>query len=115
MKAQKIQTSHTCSLKIISIIKWFLGGLFFVKEYIEERVLAIAEYIIDTKKTVRSAAKEFNVSKSTVHKDMAERLPQLCKHSAKMVRKVMDVNKAERHIRGGNATKTKYLNGKVCE
>jgi putative DeoR family transcriptional regulator, stage III sporulation protein D len=80
-----------------------------MKEYIEQRVLAISEYIIETKKTVRSAAKEFNVSKSTVHKDMAERLPQLCRDSANKVREIMDINKAERHIRGGNATKNKYL------
>ena len=79
-----------------------------MKEYIEERVLIIADYIIETKKTVRAAAVAFNVSKSTVHKDMSERLPQLCKHSAKKVRQILDINKAERHIRGGNATKNKY-------
>jgi len=83
-----------------------------MKEYIEERVLSIAEYIIDTKKTVRNAAKKFNVSKSTVHKDMSERLPELCKDSAEKVREVMENNKAERHIRGGNATKIKYLKTK---
>lgn len=83
-----------------------------MKEYIEERVLTIAEYIIETKKTVRNAAKKFNVSKSTVHKDMADRLPELCRELAKKVREVMDINKAERHIRGGNATKNKYLEQK---
>jgi putative DeoR family transcriptional regulator, stage III sporulation protein D len=86
-----------------------------MKEYIEERVLSIAEYIIDTKKTVRNAAKQFNVSKSTVHKDMSERLPELCRDSAQKVKGVMEVNKAERHIRGGNATKNKYLKCRADE
>ncbi len=79
-----------------------------MKEYIEERVLLIAQYIIDNNATVRQAAKHFGISKSTVHKDCAERLTQVNPTLAGDVRKVLDVNKAERHIRGGMATREKY-------
>ena len=82
-----------------------------MKDYIEQRVLEIAEYIIRTKATVRQAAKEFKISKSSVHKDMSERLPQISKSMAKEVKAVLEVNKAERHIRGGHATYIKYRNG----
>ena len=80
-----------------------------MKDYIEERVLDIAGYIIESNSTVREAAKRFGVSKSTVHKDVSERLTQLNPALAQEVRKVLDVNKAERHIRGGLATREKYL------
>lgn len=70
--------------------------------------MAIAAYIIDEGATVRQAAKKFGVSKSTVHKDVSERLEYINKGMAKEVRKILDVNKAERHIRGGLATKEKY-------
>ena len=79
-----------------------------MKDYIEERVLDIANYILDNSCTVRMAAKRFEVSKSTVHKDMVERLPELSASLADDVRRVLDDNKAERHIRGGLATKAKY-------
>ena len=75
---------------------------------IEERVILLAEYIIDSKDTVRGAAKKFGVSKSTVHKDIASRLLKINYSLALEVRKVLDENKAERHIRGGMATKLKY-------
>lgn len=75
---------------------------------IEERAIALAQYIIDSKDTVRGAAKKFGVSKSTVHKDVSERLIHINKPLALEVRKVLDVNKAQRHIRGGMATKLKY-------
>ena len=75
---------------------------------IEERAIKIAQYIIDSKDTVRGAAKKFGVSKSTVHKDIASRLLNINYSLAKEVRKVLDDNKAERHIRGGMATKLKY-------
>ena len=75
---------------------------------IEERVLALAEYIIESKDTVRGAAKRFGVSKSTVHKDVTERLMDIDPILASSVRKILDENKAERHIRGGMATKLKY-------
>ena len=80
-----------------------------MKEYIEERVLGTANYIIESKATVRDAAKKFGISKSTVHKDITERLSQLNPALASQVRAVLDVNKSERHIRGGMATKEKYL------
>jgi putative DeoR family transcriptional regulator (stage III sporulation protein D) len=87
-----------------------LGGGIAVKDYMRERILEVAAYIIDTKATVRQAAKIFGVSKSTVHKDMTERLPEINPEKAKLVKDVMEYNKAERHIRGGKATKKKYLN-----
>jgi putative DeoR family transcriptional regulator (stage III sporulation protein D) len=79
-----------------------------LKDYIEERVMQIADYIIESGATVREAAKVFRVSKSTVHKDVAERLPSINPLVWKSVKKVLDQNKAERHIRGGQATKEKY-------
>lgn len=80
-----------------------------MKGYIEERALEIGTYIIESNATVRQTAKKFGVSKSTVHKDVSERLVQVNPSLAAEVRKVLDVNKAERHIRGGLATKEKYL------
>ncbi|OUP50217.1 sporulation transcriptional regulator SpoIIID [Lachnoclostridium sp. An181] len=80
-----------------------------MKEYIEERAIEIAEYIIQENVTVRQTAKKFGVSKSTVHKDVTERLFQINPSLAHEVRKVLDTNKSERHIRGGRATKEKYL------
>lgn len=84
-------------------------GKISLKEYIEERAVEIANYIIDEKATVRQAAKHFGVSKSTIHKDVTERLEAVNKVLAQEARKVLDVNKSERHIRGGLATKEKYL------
>ena len=75
---------------------------------IDERAIELAHYIIDSKDTVRGAAKKFGVSKSTVHKDVSERLKKINPSLAKEVRVVLDENKAERHIRGGMATKRKY-------
>ena len=75
---------------------------------IEERAVKLAHYIIDSKDTVRGAAKRFGVSKSTVHKDVSERLIHINNSLALEVRKILDENKAERHIRGGMATKLKY-------
>ncbi len=80
-----------------------------MKDYIEERAIAVACYIIEHNATVRQAAKQFGISKSTVHKDITERLEQVNPGLAKEARKVLDVNKSERHIRGGMATKEKYL------
>lgn len=80
-----------------------------MKGYIEERAMEIARYIIDNNTTVRQAAKHYGISKSTVHKDVTERLAQVNPGLAAEVRKVLDVNKSERHIRGGLATKEKYL------
>jgi putative DeoR family transcriptional regulator (stage III sporulation protein D) len=75
---------------------------------IEERACELAHYIIDSKDTVRGTAKKYGVSKSTVHKDVSERLLKINPVLASEVREILDENKAERHIRGGMATKLKY-------
>jgi putative DeoR family transcriptional regulator (stage III sporulation protein D) len=80
-----------------------------LKDYIEERAVEIAEYIVETKATVRQTAKKFGISKSTVHKDITERLQQVNPPLAAEARKILDLNKAERHIRGGLATREKYM------
>lgn len=80
-----------------------------MKGYIEERAIDIAHYIIDETATVRQAAKKFGVSKSTVHKDVSDRLVTINASLAHDVRKVLDMNKEERHIRGGLATRKKYM------
>jgi len=79
-----------------------------LKDYIEERVLEVANYIIGSRDTIRKAAKIFGVSKSTIHKDMTERLPMINPVIAMEAKDILDYNKAERHIRGGEATKMKY-------
>lgn len=79
-----------------------------MKSDIEERAIELAEYIIETRSTVRAAARQFGVSKSTVHKDLTERL-RLIDHTLYLqVKEILEVNKAERHIRGGIATRMKY-------
>ena len=80
-----------------------------MKDYIEERAIGIANYIIDYNATVRQTAKAFGISKSTVHKDVTERLIKINPMLASQARVVLDLNKSERHIRGGLATKEKYL------
>lgn len=80
-----------------------------MKEYIEERAVEIGNFIIEERATVRQTAKKFGVSKSTVHKDVTERLLQINPSLAHEARKILDVNKQERHIRGGLATREKYL------
>ncbi len=80
-----------------------------MKAYIEERAIEIAQYIVEEEATVRQAAKRFGVSKSTVHKDITERLGEVQPQLAAQARVVLDVNKSERHIRGGMATREKYL------
>lgn len=79
-----------------------------MKDYIEERVLEVARYIIESKATIRKTAKVFGVSKSTIHKDMTERLPKINPQVAQEAKDILDLNKSERHIRGGKATKMKY-------
>ena len=79
-----------------------------MKEYIEERAVAIANYIIDYNATVRQAAEKFGISKSTVHKDVTDRLEHINPSLAARARVILDINKAERHIRGGMATREKY-------
>ena len=81
-----------------------------MKEYIEERAMEIARYIIENNATVRQASKAFGVSKITVHKDIVDRMEYINPSLASQARVVLEQNKAERHIRGGMATKEKYLN-----
>lgn len=85
------------------------SGDTLLKDYIEERATTIANYIIENNATVRQTAKEFGISKSTVHKDVTDRLGAINPTLARQVRIVLDVNKSERHIRGGLATREKYL------
>ncbi len=82
-----------------------------MKGNMEERAEQLAQYIIENRATVRAAAGKFGISKSTVHKDITERLPRMNPTLAAQARQVLDVNKQERHIRGGIATKEKYLHG----
>ena len=79
-----------------------------MKGIVEERAVELAEYIIQNQTTVRKAAKKFGVSKSTVHKDVAQRLQTINPQLYREVKAVLDVNKAQRHIRGGMATRMKY-------
>jgi len=84
-----------------------------MKTYIEERAIEVANYIIRYNATVRQTAKLFGVSKSTIHKDITDRVEKLDPDLARSVRQVLEVNKAERHIRGGLATKEKYMKKKL--
>lgn len=79
-----------------------------MQDYIERRVLEISRYVLESKGTVRQTARIFGVSKSTVHKDLTERLPRINDAMFQKVREILEVNKAERHIRGGEATRKKY-------
>ena len=83
-----------------------------MRDYIEERIIKTAQYIVENGATVREAANVCHISKSTVHKDVSERLQLIDKRLAAQVREVLDVNKAERHIRGGMATYQKYKSRK---
>lgn len=83
-----------------------------MKVNIEERARELAEYIIENRTTVRAAAKKFGVSKSTVHKDIAERLKSADLALYEEVKAVLEINKAERHIRGGEATRRKYMDAR---
>lgn len=85
------------------------GGVFEMRNEFEARAEELAHFIIDKGATVRAAAARFGVSKSTVHKDVTERLHRIDPRLEKEVRRVLDRNKAERHIRGGMATREKYL------
>ena len=89
-----------------------LRGVLGLKTYIEERAVEVAKFMITTNATVRETAKKFGISKSTVHKDITDRVERIDPDLAKSVRAVLEVNKAERHIRGGLATREKYLHNK---
>lgn len=79
-----------------------------MRQQIEERCVTLANYILEKKATVRAAAKSFGISKSTVHKDVTERLKKVQPQLYKEVKKILEINKQERHIRGGIATRKKY-------
>lgn len=79
-----------------------------MQEYIRKRVMEISQYILESQATVRQAAGVFGVSKSTVHKDVTERLPTINKYLALQIKEILEYNKAERHLRGGEATRKKY-------
>lgn len=83
-------------------------GAYFMQDYIQKRVMDISNYILESQATVRQTATIFGVSKSTVHKDITERLPVINEIVAKQVRDILENNKAERHLRGGEATRKKY-------
>ena len=80
-----------------------------MKDYIAKRTLDVANFMVETNSTVRGAAARFGVSKSTVHKDISERLKMISPTVYMQVKKLLETNKSERHIRGGNATKSKYM------
>ena len=80
-----------------------------MKGIVEERAAVIGEYIIESKATVRTAAKKFGISKSTVHKDVSQRLKNINPALYREVKEVLEMNKSQRHIRGGLATKKKYF------
>lgn len=80
-----------------------------MKAYIEQRAIEVGEYIIKSRATVRETAKKFGISKSTVHKDLTDRLVKINPQLAKDAKLILDINKSERHIRGGMATRKKYL------
>lgn len=84
-------------------------------DYIKERTLKIGHYIVETRRTVRSIAKEFGVSKSTVHKDLTERLPEINPELANQVKEILEYHKSIRHLRGGEATKIKYKRKKSAK
>ncbi|HLR09267.1 MAG TPA: sporulation transcriptional regulator SpoIIID [Bacillota bacterium] len=77
-------------------------------DYIKERTIRIGKHVVETRKTVRTIAKEFGVSKSTVHKDLTERLPEINPELYQEVKKVLEYHKSIRHLRGGEATRKKY-------
>lgn len=85
-----------------------MGGI-TLKGFVDQRAIKLAEYIIENKSTVREAAKKFGISKSTVHIDVSQRLKKINPSLYIEARKILDINKAERHIRGGMATKQKFL------
>lgn len=90
-----------------------IQGVDFLRDSVEERAVLLGKYIVDTGATVRACAKKYGISKSTVHKDVSDRLKSLDIELYNDVKKILEINKAERHIRGGIATKNKYLNSKA--
>ena len=86
----------------------YVQGVLYLNDTMEKRACDLAVYIIENRATVRAAAKQFGVSKSTVHKDLSERLKTVSGPLYRQVKEILEINKAERHIRGGIATRKKY-------
>ena len=86
----------------------YVQGVLYLYDNMEQRACDLAVYIIENRTTIRAAAKQFGVSKSTVHKDLSERLEQFNRPLFLQVKEILELNKAERHIRGGIATQKKY-------
>ena len=87
----------------------YVQGVLYLNDNMERRAYDLANYILENRATIRATAKKFGISKSTVHKDLSERLAQFNRPLYLSVKEVLDINKAERHIRGGIATKNKYI------
>lgn len=104
---------HAILSVCVHMLSKTLGG-FHMQQPIEERCIAVGQYIADTGATVRQAAQHFGISKSSVHKEMKQRLPQLNKTLAAQVYAVLSYNKAVRHLRGGDATRRKYRQRTPC-
>ncbi|MFU0789358.1 MAG: hypothetical protein ACFWT6_05340 [Virgibacillus proomii] len=101
------------SIHVTPVSNYHLGNIQLreangVHDYIKERTIRIGNYLVETRKTVRVIAKEFGVSKSTVHKDLTERLPEINPELASKVKSILEHHKAIRHLRGGEATRKKY-------
>ncbi len=101
-----------CKKNAANTQRWVRQGGFILKTVVEERAVELGEYIVEHKATVRAAAKEFGISKSTVHMDVSDRLKNVDPSLYAEVRAVLDINKAQRHIRGGLATREKYKTAK---
>lgn len=104
---------HISTLPSISILWICISGGLFLNDFTQLRAVEIGEYIVKNQTTVRVAAKAFGISKSTVHMDVTEKLKKIDPSLFRQVRAVLDVNKAQRHIRGGLATKEKYRKNTV--
>jgi len=102
------------SLKTTTQIGYFIRSYFkggsSLNDFIRERAIKIGEHILETKDTIRKTAEKFGVNRSTVYRDITERLPRINKELADQVQKVIEYNKTVRHIRGGEATRKKYIN-----
>lgn len=105
---KQIQHVYTKDESHFTLLTSNSGRASGVHDYIKERTIKIGKYIVETRKTVRMIAKEFGVSKSTVHKDLTERLPELNPELANQVKGILEYHKSIRHLRGGEATKQKY-------
>ena len=102
------ENQHIIILRNILSELIFLSFTYEQKQDAKERPVILGEYIIKYRSTVRAAAKHFGISKSTVHKDLTEKLPVICPSMFPAVKEILEINKRERHIRGGLATKHKY-------